>query len=288
MVTGAASGIGLAMAQRFGQEGMHVVAADIVAERLDAAVGQLRDEGLDVAGIVCDVTKLESVEALAEQTLQRFGAVHVLCNNAGIGPGGQTNLWESEVNDWRWAIDVNVYGVAWGIKTFVPLMLEHGDEGHVVNTSSGNGGVAPMGDAAIYASTKAMVVTMTELLWNQLRGVGAPISASVLFPGPKWLRTNLWEAWRTRPDEYAKQVPRHTPYPTLAGLEAMMHDAGVEIEFTPLEEVAARVVDAIRADQFWILPPSETTDDAIRKRSASMLDRRNPDYFRDWKPPAST
>jgi len=288
VVTGAGSGIGLAMAQRFGQEGMHVVLADIVTERLEASEARLRDEGLDVHGIECDVTKLSSVESLAEATLSRFSGVHVVCNNAAIGPGGQTMLWESEVNDWRWAIDVNVYGVVWGIKTFVPIMLEHGDEGHVVNTTSTNGGIAPMGDTAIYAATKAMVVTMTELLWHQLRSSGSNISASVLFPGPNWLRTNLWEAWRTRPDEYAKERPRTTPYPTLDGLEHMMSDAGVTIEFTPLEEVAARLVDGIRADTFWILPESESTDETIRKRAASMLERRNPNYFRDWKPsPAS-
>lgn len=287
VVTGAGSGIGLAMAQRFGQEGMHVVLADVLSDRVEAAAQRLRDEGIDALGVACDVTKLEQVEALAGAALDRFGAVHVVCNNAGIGPGGQTMLWESEVNDWRWAIDVNVYGVAWGIKTFVPILLAQGDEGHVVNTSSGNGGVAPMGDAAIYAATKAMVVTITELLWHQLRAAGSKVGASVLFPGPNWLRTNLWEAWRTRPDEYAKQVPRTAPYPTLDGLEQTMRDAGVEIQFTPLEEVAARVVDAIRTDSFWILPESDTTDETIRKRAASMLARRNPDYFRDWKPPSN-
>ena len=129
----------------------------------------LRGDGLDVAGCVTDVTKSASVEHLADETVRSFGGVHVVCNNAGIGPGGQTMLWESEENDWRWCLDVNVLGIAWGIKAFVPRMIAGGDEGHIVNTSSGNGGIAPMGDAAIYATSKSAVTTLTELLYYQLR-----------------------------------------------------------------------------------------------------------------------
>jgi NAD(P)-dependent dehydrogenase (short-subunit alcohol dehydrogenase family) len=194
-------------------------------------------------------------------------------------------MWEYELNDWRWCMDVNVWGVVHGIKAFVPRMIEHGDEGHVVNTSSGNGGIVPFGDTAVYALTKAAVVTLTECLYAHLRSAGAKVSASVLFPGPGWLRTKLWESWKTRPAEYAKTQPRRTPYPTLEGLEEMMRDAGVEMEYTPLEAVAERVVEGILADRFWLLHPDEQIDDSIRARADSMLNRANPAYFRDWKPP---
>jgi NAD(P)-dependent dehydrogenase (short-subunit alcohol dehydrogenase family) len=207
--------------------------------------------------------------------------VHVLCNNAGIGSGGQTTLWEYEPNDWRWCLDVNVLGIAWGIRAFVPRMLAQGTEGHIVNTSSGNGGIAPMGDAAIYAMSKSAVTTLTELLYYQLRTQDTPLSCSVLFPGPNWLRTHLWDAWKTRPPEYAKTVARTTAYPSFEDFEAQMEAAGAPLQITPLEEVAARVLEAIREDRFWINPGDDAPMDA---RYAAMKARRNPDYFRSWNP----
>jgi NAD(P)-dependent dehydrogenase (short-subunit alcohol dehydrogenase family) len=284
-VTGGANGIGLAMGRLFAERGMSVMLADIQPGPLDDAVAALRGEGLDVSGCVTDVTKLESVEQLAIETQRVYGGVHVVCNNAGIGPGGQTSLWGYEENDWRWCIDVNVLGIAWGIKAFVPIMLEQGTAGHIVNTSSGNGGIAPMGDAAIYAMTKSAVTTLTELLYYQLHTEQTKLSCSVLYPGPNWLRTHLWEAWKARPDEYAKTVPRTTPYPTFEEFEAQMEAAGTPLPITPLEEVAARVLDAIRTDTFWINPGN---DDPLDARYASMKARRNPDYFRNWNPTTST
>ncbi len=285
VVTGGASGIGLAMCQRFGQEGMKVVMADIVPERLEESVALLRDEGLEVTGVVTDVTKLGSVEALAEATLSTYGGVHLVCNNAGIGPGGQVALWDYEPADWNWCLDVNVYGVAWGIKTFVPIMIAQGDEGHVVNTTSGNGGIAPMADTPIYSVSKAAVVTMSEALLLHLRTRGLDrIGASVLFPGPGMLRTKLFEAWATRPTEYSREVERTTGHFTYDDVEKIMRAANPDLEVTPLEEVADRVVNAVVDDQFWILPPNAQSDETLRKRYESMRDRRNPDYFREWNP----
>ena len=285
VVTGGASGIGLAMCQRFGQEGMKVVMADIVADRIDESVAMLRGQGLEVTGVQCDVTKLESVEALAAATLDTYGGVHLLCNNAGIGPGGQLALWEYEPADWNWCLDVNVYGVAWGIKTFVPIMIEQGDEAHIVNTTSGNGGIAPMADTPIYSISKAGVVTMSEALLLHLRTRGLDrIGASVLFPGPGMLRTKLFEAWATRPDEYERDVPRTEGHFTYDDVEKIMRAANPDLEVTPLEDVADRVVRAVRDDQFWILPPNAQSDETMRKRYESMRDRRNPDYFREWRP----
>jgi NAD(P)-dependent dehydrogenase (short-subunit alcohol dehydrogenase family) len=287
VVTGGASGIGLAMVQRFAEEGMTVVAADVRADATEDAVGKLRAAGLDtVHGAAVDVADFASVAALAERVHTEHGDVHVLCNNAGVGSGAEGFIWEHELADWRWGFDVNVWGVIHGIKAFVPAMVASGAPGHVVNTSSGNGGVVPFGDTAVYATTKAAVVTITESLYAHLVRAGSAVRASVLFPGPNWLRTNLWEAWRWRPDAYAKNVPRQTPYPSLGQLEQIMADQGVELTWTPLEEVADVVVRGIRAEQFWMLPPSDTTDRSIRARAESMLERANPTYFRDWKEPA--
>jgi NAD(P)-dependent dehydrogenase (short-subunit alcohol dehydrogenase family) len=285
VVTGGGSGIGLAMVQRFAQERMTVVAADVREDAVEAATAQLRAEGLDTvhaAGV--DVTDYESVAALADRVRAAHGEVHILCNNAGVGSGAEGYIWEHELADWRWGFDVNVWGVVHGIKAFVPDMVRSGGPGHVVNTSSGNGGVVPFGDTAVYATSKAAVVTITESLYAHLLRAGSSVRASVLFPGPHWLRTNLWDAWKWRPAEYAKSEPRRTPYPSLEQFEQMTQDAGIELEWTPLEEVADVVVRGIRSEQFWMLPPSESTDTSIRARATSMLERTNPAYFRDWKP----
>ncbi len=280
VVTGGGSGLGRAMCQRFGQEGMHVVLADVVPDRVEQAAKQLTSEGLDVTGVQADVTSQESVNALRDATLSRYGAVHVVCNNAGIGAGAEGKLWEHEAADWKWAFAVNLWGVIHGINAFVPAMLAGGDEGHIVNTSSGNGGISPLPSTPQYAVTKAGVVTLTECLYAQLRDVTDKVSASLLFPGPHMLRTGLFESWRTRPDTFAKTRPRQTPYVTYDALEAQMEAAGVNVQYTPVEDVAGQVVNAILTDTFWISPPSESSDSQLRARTQSLLDRTNPDYLR--------
>ena len=155
--------------------------------------------------MVTDVTSLESVEALRDATLERYGAVHLVCNNAGIGSGSEGQLWEHHVNDWRWSLDVNVMGVVNGIHAFVPTLLAQGEEGHVVNTTSSNGGFTPLINSAVYATTKAAVTTITECLWGQLREVGAKVSASLLYPStfsPGMLNTGIWRPGANRPERY--------------------------------------------------------------------------------------
>ncbi|MEY2420373.1 MAG: hypothetical protein QOI95_440 [Acidimicrobiaceae bacterium] len=281
VVTGGASGIGRAMGERFGQEGMKVVLADVEAPALEATVKELQANGADVMGLVTDVADYTSVEQLRDAVLDAYGAVHVLCNNAGVGAGASGQMWDHELNDWRWALGVNVWGVIHGIKAFVPAMVARGEEGHVVNTSSGNGGISPLPSTPIYALSKSSVVTLTESLYAQLRAVDATVSASVLFPGPHVLRTGLFTSWRNRPSEYANPNPPTKPPTTIESFEKAMADAGVDLVYTPAEEVAGRVVDAIRTDQFWILPPSERSDEQIKARAASMLARENPTYIRE-------
>ncbi|MEU4087226.1 SDR family NAD(P)-dependent oxidoreductase [Streptomyces aureus] len=282
VVTGAASGIGLAMARRFAADGLTVVLADVEEAALEKAAGELREEGADVHARVVDVSERSEVLALAEDVYATCGAVHVLCNNAGVGSGAEGRMWEHDPNDWKWAFAVNVWGVFHGVQAFVPRMLAGGEPGHVVNTSSGDGGIAPLPTASVYAVTKAAVVTLTESLYAHLKAEHARVGASVLFPGPHMLRTGLWESHRNRPGRYAKERPRRTPYRSLAQWEAAMNEAGHEVRFTPVEEVADLVAEGIGAGRFWLLPESEHSDRQIRARSRSMLDRADPSYLESF------
>lgn len=279
VVTGGAGGVGKALGERFAAAGMKVVLADVLAEPLDAAVADLRDHGADVTGVVTDVTDFGSVTALADATYATYGGAHVVCNNAGVGAGAEGNLWDHTINDWDWGLAVNLWGVIHGIKAFVPRMLEGDDEGHVMNTSSGNGGIAPLVSTAIYATTKAGVTTVSEVLYGQLQAIDSKIGVSVLYPGPKVLRTGLLESSSKRPEKWANDTPRKTPYTTIESFEARMRAAGMEPDYTPVEAIAEEAFQGIREGRFWILPASDRTDDSIRARATSMLDRANPPYM---------
>jgi NAD(P)-dependent dehydrogenase (short-subunit alcohol dehydrogenase family) len=281
VVTGGGGGIGRALGERFAREGMRVVLADVLEEPLERAVDDLRADGHEVTGVATDVTDFESVEHLRDRAYEQHGAVHVLCNNAGVGAGAEGKMWEHTLNDWGWGLSVNVWGVIHGIKAFVPAMLAGGDEGHIVNTSSGNGGITPLIGTAIYATTKAAVTTLTEVLYGQLRSVGSALGASVLFPGPKVLRTGLLESSSKRPEKWANAEPRKTPYTTIESFEARMRSAGIEPDYTPVEAVAEEALTAIKEERFWILPASRRTDEKIRARAQSLLDRSAPTYLED-------
>jgi NAD(P)-dependent dehydrogenase (short-subunit alcohol dehydrogenase family) len=278
VVTGAASGIGLALARRFGAEGMKVVLSDVEETRLAERAARLEAEGLRVLAVPCDVRFQSSVDDLRDAALKEFGAVHLVCNNAGVAraPGGGY-MWEYDLNDWSWILAVNVMGVVHGIRSFVPLLIEQGQEAHVVNTSSGNGGLTPMRGLPIYAASKSAVTQISECLWGQLEAVTDKIGVSVLYPGPRALDTGLWSAERNRPAELAQSKPRETQ--NIEGLKRFMADAGVPFEVTALEDIAAFVVEGIRAKRFWLLPESENMDNSIRARAESMIARDQPDYM---------
>ncbi|HVU60096.1 MAG TPA: SDR family NAD(P)-dependent oxidoreductase [Mycobacteriales bacterium] len=277
VVTGGAGGIGRAMGEVFGKAGMKVVLADVQPEPLAKTVSALEADGIDVIGVPTDVSIFDSVCALRDAAIAKYGGVHVVCNNAGIGAGAEGPIWEHELRDWEWAIAVNIWGVVHGINAFVPAMLAAGEPGHIVNTSSGNGGISPLPSTPQYAATKAAVVTITECLYGQLADTA--LSASVLFPGPHMLRTGLFESWRSRPDRFAKTRERKTPYTTVEALEEQMRAAGVQIAYTEPTEVAAATLDAVRNDKFWIHPDNPRTDDALRQRTQSILERSQPDNY---------
>ena len=200
VVTGAASGIGRALADRFAAEGMKVVLADVEEKALRLAEAEFREKGVDVLGVQTDVSKPDEIEKLAQETLDAFGAVHIVCNNAGVA-GAWGQAWANTLDDWNWIIGVNLWGVIHGVRTFLPIMLEQGDEGHIVNTASLAGLMPGRG---IYGVTKQAVVALSESIYNDLKVADAKIGVSVLCPG--WVNTNIIDAGRNRPAELARTV----------------------------------------------------------------------------------
>jgi NAD(P)-dependent dehydrogenase (short-subunit alcohol dehydrogenase family) len=283
VVTGGAGGIGRALVERFTDEGMKAVVADVVPEAVEQTTAELRDQGRDVLGVVTDVSLPESVEALRDATLAEYGGVHVLCNNAGVGSGSSGQVWEHHINDWRWSLDVNVLGVVNGLNAFVPTMVASGEEGHVVNTTSGNGGFTPLINSAIYATTKAAVTTITECLWGQLREVGSLVSASLLYPStrtPGLLKTGIWRPGANRPERYDRpDAPPPEGLDSLAAYEERMQAAGMPVVFAPLSEVADLCFEGIRDDVFWITASSEDQQAKIRARADSQIGMTPPEYL---------
>ena len=277
VVTGGASGVGRALGARFAREGMQVVLADVEKRALDATVSELRGQGQDVFGFVTDVSDFGSVAALARYCFETRGAVHLLCNNAGIGTDeSRTMLWDSTDNDWKWAFAVNIWGVLHGIRAFVPEMLKRGEPGRVVNTSSGNGGLVLIPTTPIYATTKAAVSTISEALHLQFKQVRAKLSASVLYPGPHVVATNIFNAARNRPAGLPPERPPGKP-PTLDDLRAWAEQAGREFKVTTPEEVAEYAVEGILEGRFYLLPESAEMDHRIRARVDGVLARRDPE-----------
>ena len=274
VITGGASGVGRAMCELFAQQGINVVMADVEASALEESSAALRDQGLSVIGVQADVTSPESMVALEAASREEFGNIHILCNNAGVGiKEAQRRIWTLTPNDWQWGFSVNVMGIANGLRAFVPNMLAHGEPGHVVNTSSGNGGLASMPTTPIYASTKAAVTSLTEVLHYQFLMEEANLQAHVLFPGPHIVNTNILSSMRNRPDQL-RDDDEPVAYTTMADL---VKASGIKnMQLTEPEEVAQTCLAGIRAGQFWILPASEANDAQFRNRTENILARANP------------
>lgn len=266
VVTGGASGIGYALAERFAAARMQVVLADIQKDALDRAVQQLEAKQTRVIGVVADTMQKASVEALAQAAIDAFGKVHILCNNAGVASTRNamgTGIWEVPDEDWRWVLGVNLHGVVHGLQAFIPHMLAHGEEGHVVNTAS-LAGLLPGGGT--YGVSKHGVVALTETLCNDLRVRNAKIGASVLCPG--MVSTNIFDAERNRPDALRNAGE---------GLPEAIREAGraaLAAGKTPAE-VADIVFKGIEAGSLYILP-HPAWDRYLQRRFDAILARGGP------------
>jgi NAD(P)-dependent dehydrogenase (short-subunit alcohol dehydrogenase family) len=266
VVTGGASGIGRAMAERFAAEGMKVVLADVEEEALRLAEAEFREKGIDVLGVRTDVSKSEDLEKLAQQTLDAFGGVHIVCNNAGVA-GAWGQAWANTLDDWNWIMGVNLWGVIHGVRTFLPIMLEQGEEGHVVNTASLAGLMPGRG---IYGVTKQAVVALSESLYNDLRVMEAKIGVSVLCPG--WVDTNIIDADRNRPAELARTADAipDTQREQIDNVVRNLLKTGLQPS-----AVADQVLEAIQEDKLYIITHPEM-DFIIKERFDNILTRKNP------------
>ena len=252
VVTGGANGIGRGIVEALLEEGANVVIADIEQAVLDNTVAELSERG-EVTGIRTDVSDFASVDALASAVFDKYGACHLLFNNAGVTSGGGGKPWEQESNDWRWCFSVNVFGAAHGVIAFVPRMLESGEPGVVINTSSGDGGIAPVPYASVYASSKAAVSCFTEAVAHQLAASGADIRAAVFYPSGGLLDTGLWTAQRNRPAQLAREKERApAPGTTFAEFKAALEAAGKPSDVMDLTELGRFVVRGVKAGDYVI------------------------------------
>jgi NAD(P)-dependent dehydrogenase (short-subunit alcohol dehydrogenase family) len=255
VVTGGAGGIGRGIVEALLEEGARVVVADVEAPVLDATVAELTGRaGPDrVRGVRTDVSDPDAFEALAADVFATEGACHLLFNNAGVTSGGGGKPWEQEANDWRWCFGVNVFGTANGVLSFVPRMIESGEPGVVVNTSSGDGGIAPVPYASVYASSKAAVTCFTEALAHQFATSAPNLAAAVFYPGGGLLDTGLWTAQRNRPAELARQKERApAPGTTFAEFKAQLEASGREVDVVDLLELGRFAVAGVKAGHFVI------------------------------------
>jgi NAD(P)-dependent dehydrogenase (short-subunit alcohol dehydrogenase family) len=269
VVTGAASGIGRAMAERFASAGMRVVLADIDEPGLREAERALAGDGAAVTGIPCDVSSRAAVDTLADAAESRFGTVHLACNNAGVS-GGSWPIWSTTENDWAWVLGVNVMGVVHGLQVFVPRMIASGEQCHVVNTSSVSG--LSTGPHSIYGVAKHAVTRLSEIAWYDLRASGAPVGISVLCPGI--VATHINSSERHRPahlrDEVDESVAAERRTRMLAAEERFLR-AGM-----PPSEVAEAVVRGVEADRFWIMVPADLVKAEAERRMTAILDETDP------------
>jgi len=268
VITGAASGIGRALAEHCAQEGTKVVLADVEEAALAQAEQELRANGATVLAVRTDVSRAGDIEALAQQTLKAFGAVHLLVNNAGVGAGGE--IWESTLPDWEWVIGVNLWGIIHGLRTFVPIMLAQDTEGYIVNTAS-IAGLLPYHPAAPYQVTKHAVVALSEHLYYSLAQRQAKVKVSVLCPG--WVNTRIMDSWRNRP-EALQNEPQAVPASPEQEAVVQSMRAAAEAGLPP-RQVADQVFDAIRKEQFYILTHPELNA-VIQQRMENILQQRNP------------
>ena len=270
VVTGGASGIGKGIVGALLRHGAKVVIADIEQSAIDETVAEMSAHG-DVTGIRTDITDEASVKALADAVYERHGKVNLLYNNAGVTSGGGGKPWQQEPNDWRWCFGVNVFGTAICTSEFVPRMIEGGHPGQVVNTSSGDGGFAPVPTASVYAASKAAVSCFTEALHHNLESEGTQLRASVFYPAGGLQRTGLFTAQRNRP-EHLQRVGEGTGRKSMSfdEMKALLERSGRDVKEADLDAQGDMVVNNTVARTYIITNDLRDTVDLLHRRADAI------------------
>ena len=270
VVTGGASGIGKGIVGALLRHGAKVVIADIEQSAIDETVAEMSAHG-DVTGIRTDIADEASVKALADAVYERHGKVNLLYNNAGVTSGGGGKPWQQEPNDWRWCFGVNVFGTAICTSEFVPRMIEGGHPGQVVNTSSGDGGFAPVPTASVYAASKAAVSCFTEALHHNLESEGTQLRASVFYPAGGLQRTGLFTAQRNRP-EHLQRVGEGTGRKSMSfdEMKALLERSGRDVKEADLDAQGDMVVNNTVARTYIITNDLRDTVDLLHRRADAI------------------
>ena len=270
VVTGGASGIGKGIVGALLRHGAKVFIADIEQSAIDETVAEMSAHG-DVTGIRTDITDEASVKALADAVYERHGKVNLLYNNAGVTSGGGGKPWQQEPNDWRWCFGVNVFGTAICTSEFVPRMIEGGHPGQVINTSSGDGGFAPVPTASVYAASKAAVSCFTEALHHNLESEGTQLRASVFYPAGGLQRTGLFTAQRNRP-EHLQRVGEGTGRKSMTfdEMKALLERSGRDVKEADLDAQGDMVVNNTAARTYIITNDLRDTVDLLHRRADAI------------------
>ncbi len=269
VVTGGASGIGRACAERFAAAGMRIVLADVEEPALERTAREMTQAGARVLAVRTDVSQAAEVEVLARRALEQFGGVHVVFNNAGVYVAGAS--WEHSLADWEWVLGVNLWGVIHGVRTFVPILLEQKDEGHVINTAS-MAGLTSNPFMSVYNVSKHGVVTLSESLHHELALLGSQVKVSVLCPG--FIRTRIADAARNRPSDLRADPPSPSASTDVVAFDRALRE-GVEAGFPP-SEVAERVFEAVRDERFYVLLAQPEIRESLLRRLDEVRREENP------------
>lgn len=272
VITGGASGIGLAMARAFGAQGMKLAIADIEADRLEAAIADLKSRSFEAVGVRTDVSRFADVEALAQATLAAFGKIHVVCNNAGVSITGPT--WKMSLDDWRWIYDVNFWGVVHGIKAFTPILIDQGEPAHIVNTAS-TAAFLGIGEHAPYCSSKAAAVSISLALYSELIAADTKVGVSVVCPG--MVDTQIHRSWRNRPAQDTPWSDRES-----ADVDRRRETDAFQARGIPASVVADQVVEAVKAGRFYVFTSARWSE-MIGRQKDILLSGENPPVY-SWGP----
>jgi len=270
VVTGGANGIGKGIVKALLRKGATVVIADIEQAVLDATVAELGDSG-DVSGIRTDISDIDSVAAVADHVFGTHGRCNLLFNNAGVTSGGGGKPWQQEPNDWKWCFGVNVFGTANCVTAFVPRMIDSGEPGQVINTSSGDGGFAPVPMASVYAASKAAVSCFTEALHHNLVSEGTALRASVFYPSGGLMPTGLFTASRNRPEDL-QRVGEGTGRKsmTFEQLKDLLEKSGHDVKVADLDELGEFVVDCVEERRYIIARDLDDTVELLHRRADAI------------------